>query len=229
MGIVSGEQLKQIKQNMVLLDNGEGKEGFVYKCGDLAIKILKHPVYPHQERGFDFLMRLNAKRFVLMKDKLCENNTVQGFTMKYIENKNNEFHSITINKLLSELTLIKQDLLMFQENKVWITDTYANNIMYNGNLYIIDTNSYLPLDVYTELNDGIHTESEMKNIIYQDNLDKINEGLLGFLSSNLDSAKQKSFNETMKDLLGNCYIGDLLKEDTKGCSSLDEYVKKKIG
>ena len=83
MGIVSGERLKQIKQNMVLLDNGEGKEGFVYKYDDLAIKILKHPVYAHQEHGFDFL----AASFARTKDDILKVRQIieeRGSKMKII-------------------------------------------------------------------------------------------------------------------------------------------------
>ena len=57
---------------MVPIDNGEGREGRVFKYENLAVKIFKYPVYQHQEDGYDFLMNLKANRFVLIKDKFYE-------------------------------------------------------------------------------------------------------------------------------------------------------------
>lgn len=218
---------------MVPIDNGEGREGRVFKYENLAVKIFKYPVYQHQEDGYDFLMNLKANRFVLIKDKFYEQNMMQGFIMDYIENKKSRFEHVNMTTLLSDLTLIKKDLLMFKENKVWLTDVHMGNIMFNGNLYIIDTNSYLPLDVYTELNDDTCTEEQMKNIIYQDNLYMINEGLLKFLSAHLNLREftiqeQHSIYDNIINSVGDNYIGDFLKEDAKGCSTWQAYAKKKL-
>lgn len=233
MGIISGEQLNKIKTNMVPIDNGEGREGEVYKYQNLAVKFFKYPVYKHQEDGYDFLMKLKANRFILIKDKIYENNTMTGFTMDYVDDKKEQLSNVNMPSLMADLHLLKEDLLMFRDNKVYLTDVHIRNIMFNGKLYIIDTNSYMPLDVYTELNDSKYTEEQMKSNIHQENLRMINEGLLEFLSVRLNSlyfnSREKSnFYDIMQKSVSNNYIGDFLKEDTKGCSTWADYAEKKL-
>lgn len=233
MGIISGEQLNKLKTNMVPLHNGEGREGEVFRYQNLAVKFFKYPVYKHQEDGYDFLIGLKANRFVLIKDKIYENSTMTGFTMDYVADKKEQLSNVNMSSLMSDLHLLKEDLLMFRENKVYLTDIHIRNIMFDGNLYIIDTNSYMPLSVYTELEDKTLTDDQMKNIIYQENLQMVNEGLLEFLSVRLNSlyfnAREKSnFYDLMQKLVSNNYIGDFLKEDTKGCSTWEDYAKKKL-
>lgn len=233
MGIISGKQLNKIKINMVPLHNGKGREGEVFRYQNLAVKFFKYPVYKHQEDGYDFLMGLKANRFILIKDKVYENNTMTGFTMDYVDDKKERLSNVDMSSLMSDLHLLKEDLLMFRDNKVYLTDVHIRNIMFNGNLYIIDTNSYMPLSVYTELEDKTLTDDQMKNIIYQDNLDMINKELTRFLSDSLNLWEfsiqdQFSLYDEIINSVGNNYIGDFLKEDAKGCSTWYAYAKKKL-
>lgn len=236
MGTIFDKDFDTIKQKMEKVDGASGREGDIYRYNNLAIKILKRPVFKHLEDGYDYLMTLSTKRFVLMKDKIYKDCHMIGYTMDYIDDNNSPVDNIPMPLFISELEKIKEDLETFKKHEVYIVDVHGNNIMYSNGLHVIDAASYMPLSVYTELKDYSLTEQEMKNNIHLDNLVQINTGMTEFLTNRLsqsftqeerDIFKQK----LLKDLLEcskETYIGDYLKNSSSDSETISTYVSKRL-
>ena len=236
MGTLFDKEFNTIKSNMIKVDGASGREGDIFKYSNLAIKMLKRPVYQHMEDGYDYLMNLSTKRFILMKDKIYRDNHMIGYTMEYIDDKKKPIDGMPMSTLISELAKIKEDLEMFKKNGVYIVDVHGNNIMYNNGLHIIDTASYMPISVYTELKDDSITEQEQKDRIYQENLYQINAGMAEFLSNrlseNFTQTEKNDFKQKLyQDLLEGgqrIYIGDYLKNSSSDSETISTYVSKRL-
>ena len=236
MGTIFDKDFDTIKQKMEKVDGASGREGDIFRYNNLAIKILKRPVYKHLEDGYDYLMTLSTKRFVLMKDKIYQDSRMIGYTMDYIDDSKTPIDDLPMTTLISELEKIKEDLETLKKQGVYIVDVHRNNIMYNNQLHIVDTASYMPISVYTELVDETLTETEMINSIHKDNLFQINAGISEFLSNRLSEKftqkeksdfKQKLFKDLLEDS-PQTYIGDYLKNDFDNNSTISTYVTKRL-
>lgn len=235
--IIKDEEFEKIKKEMTFLSRGKGSEGRVYRYNDLAVKILKNPTYPHIEDGYNFLQRLNAERFTLIKDKIYENNRMIGFTMDFVDDKYEPLDYVPMSKFISDFKMINTDLSMFNKNKVYLVDVHKQNVLFNGSTYVIDTNSYMPVDVYRELREESQTEDEVVKKVAKNNLTHINVGLISFLGYRLSS----KFSEEEKARFGRgliadmggisnnlIYIGDYLQSDVSSFDTLESYAKRRL-
>lgn len=222
---------------MVPVPNGTGVEGTVYRFHNLAVKIFKRPVFKHMEDGYDILHSINTKSFVLIKDKLYENGTMTGFTMDYINDDFRPLDNVSMSSLISDLKIIKEDLTVFLQNSIYLVDVHKKNIMYDGHIRVIDTNSYQPLSVYTELLEVGESIEDKRLDIKKNNLKHINKGIASFLdyrlSNNFSEEAREKFGRglvnKMKEL-GNhsVFIGDYIEYDMGKCKTLGEYVNKRL-
>lgn len=118
----------------------------VYKFDKDVYKINKEICFKYRlnEKDVKYLSKISTKRILLPKKVIYdENHEFYGYTMKYIEPKSKEdINEINLSKLLNELKIIKNDLILLKDNNVFIDDLCENNFIYNNGIYLIDPGSF---------------------------------------------------------------------------------------
>ena len=118
----------------------------VYKFDKYAFKINKEICFKYRldEKSVKYLSKIQTKRILLPKEPIYdENHEFYGYIMKYIEpTEKDNIKNITLSKLLKELKIIKNDLLLLKDNNVFIDDLCENNFIYNNGIYLIDPGSF---------------------------------------------------------------------------------------
>ena len=235
--VIKDNAVKKLKNEMRVLVDGRGAEGTVYRFHNLAVKIFKRPIFKHLEDGFDVLCNTSTKSFVLIKDKIYENDVMIGYTMDYIDDDFKFLDDIDMKNLISDFKMIKGDLGVFLESNIYLVDVHKKNILYDGHVHIIDTDPYLPLSIYTELLEDGESISDRKLDIEKNNLKHINTGIASFLayrlSSNFSEVEKEKFGRGLvskMEELGNhsIYIGDYIEHDAVKCKTLGEYVNQRL-
>ena len=126
------------------IDSGTGAD--VYKFGKKVFKIYK-PVsfkYRIDNRDVNYLKEINTKRILLPNEGIYNSDgQLIGYTMKYLkEEDKKDIKNIKISKLLTELKLIKDDLITLKDKNVFVDDFIDKNFIYNNGIYFTDPGSY---------------------------------------------------------------------------------------
>lgn len=207
MRIQYSEISNYIKDNNKL---GEGKEVSVYYYLDKVIKIFhtdrKTVIERISDTGLIKLTELPLICFNTPIDLIYDEDTLVGYTEKYLEAKENNFDNIDYDS-------IKQDLYTLSENGFCIEDLFYNYIFTEDKLYFTDLTcySYVKTDVQF-----------LKNQNLKRNITTMNNFLIGLTL--FDAFQKGMSNEYTKIYLANEYrlencsdmfYGDFIKKENK--------------
>lgn len=207
MRIQYSEISNYIKDNNKL---GEGKEVSVYYYLDKVIKIFhadrKTPIKRISDTGLIKLTELPLICFNTPIDLIYDEDTLVGYTEKYLEAKENNFDNI-------DYDAIKQDLYILSENGFCIEDLFYNYIFTEDRLYFTDLTCYSYIKTDIEF---------LKNQNLKRNITTMNNFLIGLTL--FDAFQKGMSNEYTKIYLANEYrlencsdmfYGDFIKKENK--------------
>ena len=239
MNIINEEDFSKMQWRMSFYEGNKGEYADVYKIGNLAIKMFYNPQYMSKQNidRFDALNKVETNRFVMPSDIICVDNLIIGYTMPYIDDKKHPLYNVDMTLLVKELKLIKKDVYNFTDKRIAIRDCHGANIIFNGHLYVIDTDDYMPISVYPNFFCELPLPDKGYNL-HNINLYQINMGVINFLKNNISdnfcsSEKMRIdsyLHNGLKKLGGQYYsfIGDFLEKDIDGSETLGDYSKRKI-
>ena len=125
---------------------GEGLEGVVYQYDDYAFKI--HNNWSHKvcldEDTATKLSSISTSRIVLPKGNIYdENHKFIGYYMDYItSNPLSHISNMRMKYFINEVAEIERDIDVLSDAHFDIDDFHRNNLMYDGEIHIIDPGSY---------------------------------------------------------------------------------------
>lgn len=203
-----------------LIDNhflSEGDETFVYKFGKYVYKIYK-PLCLKQrlgEQGVEYLSKIDTKRILMPTDKIYENDRFNGYVMPYIRSCNKEIIKRSKMKdILSELEILKEDLIKLKDNNVTLNDIHIDNYIFNKSMYFVDPGSYEVADKLSSR----YIEILNREMMYDFLIDKV------FLKS---TNTPKNRREVLtKHIPIDEYICDTINHDMDPDETLNHYVKR---
>ena len=199
---------------------GTGLESDIYKCDNKIIKIYKEICLKQRlnEDNVKFLLKIKTNRILLPLDIIYDrNHEFYGYTMKYIKPYNKvDIKKLKMKKLLEELKLIKEDLLILKDNNIFIDDLHDNNFIYNKKIYFIDPGSF-------DIN-----KNRSKTYIELFNRELMHDFLIKYVIF-----RNESLNKNQKKLINelfplDAYICDILEENKIKNESVYEYTKRII-
>lgn len=198
--------------NYIKDDNklGEGKEASVYYYLDKVIKIFhtdrKTSIKRISDTGLMKLTELPLLCFNTPIDLIYDEDTIVGYTEKYLEEKENNFDNIDYDS-------IKQDLYTLSENGFCIEDLFYNYIFTEDKLYFTDLTCYSYIKTDVEF---------LKAQNLKRNTTTMNNFLIGLTL--FDAFQKGMSNEYTKIYLANEYrlencsdmfYGDFIKKENK--------------
>lgn len=158
----------EIKQGIVYVNDskikelGQGVDGIVYKYKDKAIKLYHDDIHIKlhlNKNEIDRLCNLYTKKITLPKEILIHNEIVIGYIMNYVDITNpKNILSSDKNHIINKIKEIEEELILLGKNNFLLEDTKPENLFYNDNFYMFDSDSF----------------------IYEKNLDASNENLKVF-------------------------------------------------
>ena len=179
---------------------GAGHDGYVFKYGDKALKVLKYGIDGRKERGLMtfnkvlyFENELNLKRFVQPIDILLdEDGMYSGYVMKYYKNlvssKNNtgisstNIGDFTCSDLVTSIDELESDVEQLTNKSVVIKDVNRGSYIFSDDfLHICDMDKFLYPNTTK-----VHSNWEKLNYIF---------------------AKMLYFEKNGRELLGKCLNG----------------------
>lgn len=189
---------------------GNGKEVSVYKYQDKVIKLF-HPerkttIKRISDEGLIELGNLNLNCFNIPLDLIIENDTIVGYTEKFLEVEAMDKDNIPFDDL-------KEDLYTLSENGFQIEDLFYNYIFSNGRIYFTDLTCYQYIPTTVEF---------LKQKFLAKNLEVMNNFLIGFLMFDafLPGAKSEytkiyMANEYRRENCPDSFFGDFIKIDNE--------------
>ena len=197
-----------------------GFEADVYKFNNLVFKIYKEIClkYRLNEKTAKYLSDIPTKRILLPKDIIYnENYEFYGYTMKYITpTLKDEISNMSVDKLLSELLIIKKDLLLLKDNNVFIDDLCDSNFIFNKGIYFIDPGSY-------EINKK--RSKEYVEIINREIMNDFIVRYILFRKHEITKEERKKINEYFPL---NEYMDEIMKKDSSKKLYIKDYSKRII-
>lgn len=122
-----------------------GVDGIVYKYQDSAIK-LYHDSKKIKEHlttfQIDILSSFKMNHVVLPTQKLISDTPNAGFIMNYIDlDSEKDILYENWENVLKQIKGLEKELFIIGENNFLLEDMQANNLFYNGNLYLFDSDN----------------------------------------------------------------------------------------
>ncbi len=126
---------------------GNGINGDVYKYRDEALKIFRDNTMPMDYYTAEYLSNIRTYRILLPEKLLFFNNTFKGYTHKLIEKKGTK-RMIMLPKyeLIQNIKMLESDIEKLSKKKVLLGGVDLDNIIFNGELYLIDPTKYRILE-----------------------------------------------------------------------------------
>lgn len=197
-----------------------GYEVNVYKINNLVFKFYKEIClkYRLDEKNVKYLSKIPTKRILLPKDVIYdENHEFYGYTMKYIKPEEKEdIKDLKIDKLLKELSLIKNDLLILKDNNVFIDDLCDSNFIFNKGFYFVDPGSF-------EVN-----RKRKKDYIEIMNRELMNDFIIRFILFRNHKFTIDEINKIYKYYPFDEYLDKTIKEEKNKKELIKEYSKRVI-
>jgi hypothetical protein len=208
MGYKLGQEnvdINLIKQTKI----AAGNTGDVYKYKGVAVKVFKEDKkLPIDEDTSKYLSTIKTDRILLPKKLLFNNNAFKGYSYKLVSKKGTGKKIITLSKeeLINNIKILENDIENLSSKKVLLNGLIPENIIFNGELYLVDPTKYTILDLYST------QELEILN--------KYQLHLLLTKLINIELRKEKVISPTRKD------IDELLsiKDDYESSSSFVQRV-----
>ena len=237
MRIIGEDEYQTINKKMVDTDCF-GMNGHIYRLDNLAIKMFLEPIDITDTvlRQYKILSELKTKRFVMPKDIICKCDQIIGLTTSFIEDKKEPLNNLNMNLLSNELKIIKEDLKLLNDNRIMLIDCHEGNLLFKNGIYIIDTQSYEPLEIYQKSCNKL-VSPERSQTLKNYNLFRINNAIINFLSNRLSG---KLYHNSKTDFVllmydeikqrggqDETYIGDIIEEDKMDNQNFKQYVQKK--
>ncbi len=158
--VILRSNLKVILNIYDLEKVGAGHDGYVYRLGNLCLKLLKHGLDGRKEKGlitFDkaiyFQDNLDLKRIITPCDVLLDSDGVYtGYVMRYItdvtKDSNSPYHcesgDFTCRDLVSASTDLQMDFEELTKKKVLVKDINRGSYIYSYDfLHLCDTDKYI--------------------------------------------------------------------------------------
>lgn len=149
MKLYIGEKLVEFSEkelNKMYVD--EGYEAVVYKYGEDALKIYKSYCYKERlnDEGVTLLSQYSSltKRILLPKDSIYdEKHHFCGYTTDFIYKSSiKDIFKMSIPSFLTEFDAIRDDVIFLSEKSVYLGDFCGSNVVYDGNINLVDPGSY---------------------------------------------------------------------------------------
>ncbi len=198
----------------------EGTEVEVYRFDDEVLKLYKTYCNKNRldEKTINKLKNIDTKR-IIMPNNVIRNESLEfiGYSMPYIESNSLDFFNyMTIQDLINELEIVKQDLIVLSKNQIDIEDINIGNILLGDGLYFIDPGSY-------------NCSKYRENLVYSLNKYTVNLFVLKDILERYSKISKKD-KKILKDIIpvDDEYIGDVLYYDHLPNLTIKEYVHTKI-
>ena len=127
---------------------GSGIDGEIYKYQDKAIKLYNDQITVKMhltKQEIERLSKINTKHIILPKELLLDtNNKVAGYVMNYVD-LNTKQNILLANKinLIKQLKELEQELILLGKKHFLLDDNNPENLFYNYNLYLFDSDSFM--------------------------------------------------------------------------------------
>ena len=198
----------------------EGKESCVYKFGNEALKIYRPTCDKNRlnESSADILSHYSSimKRILLPKRLVYDDGyNFCGYTTDFIYRASTEnLPKMKMEKFLSEINLLKEDVTFLGENGISVDDLFIGNTIYNGDIYLIDPGSY-------------QKNSNGDYGLVRNNLDMLNDLIIDSFFGMVKMTKKQK--EHIFDIMMDYrYVGDFILETADSNENMRQYVKRVI-
>ncbi len=188
----------------------EGNESTVYEYYNVVLKIYKK--FCNKDRltkeEVEFLRRIRTKRILLPANIIYDqDHSFIGYTLKQILSYSlKSICRMKVKNLKKELELIREDIRILSENGISLEDFHYDNLLFDGNIYLIDPGNYKVVE-------------GTKEEIYKENIKLFNTFFLRdilFRIIRLTKA-QKANLEILTDSEG--FVGDIIEPSEKNVSA----------
>ena len=203
---------------------GSGFEAVVYGYNDEALKIYRLCSIKLRldEEDAIRLSKLSATRRVLLPQRIIRNPDTlkfKGYTTKLLPKEEPlGIFNMQMRQFLSEISLIRDDVVELANQGVMVTDFNIGNTVYNGEIYLVDPGSF---QVQRE-----KTTKYLRNEFVRWNMMNLNWFIRNFFVKGvrLSCRFEDIFNDDPEKKI-TC-IGDIIEKDAKCDETLDQYVKR---
>ncbi len=209
--------IRYIEDNFEFL--GDGCEANVYRKDlDTVIKIYKDNNFMRKldEESIKELKEINTHRILMPMEELYDEfGKLIGYLRKFKQNYNYTLKNASGYQLLEEFDLLKEDAFNLASSNYTISDLHRDNIIYDGNLYLIDPGSYEKI-IDEEFNTKIYNIESLNRLIIDD--------IIGY---DLEQFTSKTKARLITDDLHRSseYIGDVIKEELGNSKTLRKYTR----
>lgn len=219
MRIYVGEKLLELSdtdlENMYV---NEGKEAFVYRYGDEALKIYKDERVKLRldEEDTIKLSEISTERVLLPKEVIYDDDfvTFKGYSTPFIDRESSDaIVDMDIMQFVDELDIIDSDLKKLANSGVLVDDLSIDNVFYNGKMFLGDPGSY------------VFVERAFPAKIYRSNMYELTQ----FVKEEIFSMIPLSFEEQVElDIKFDKfkYIGEQIRNSASSGESVKQYVKR---
>ena len=197
----------------------EGNESIVYRYKDKVLKIYKKYCRKDRlnEEDVNRLSSILTNRILLSTDPIYdEDKNFFGYVMNYIRSYSSNFISnLPMKKFLNELDLIHDDLSLLSNNHIDMDDFIMDNLLFNGDIYIIDPGSYV-------FRNQLSVET-----VYKENIEKLNFFIINqLMTCNIPITKKNK--EKFMNYFLNCdqFVGEIMKREINSNDTVKSYVKR---
>ena len=196
---------------------GTFNNGTLYNVKNNVLKIYDKNIEElPSEKTMRYLSKIKSLQIFMPNKLLHSNDNFCGYTIRSV-NKNGRYNKIIStprDQILDSIFSLEEEIKYISDKRVLLHDLDLEDVIYNGELFIINPDKYLVLNSNSDL-------------IYDTNILELNSLLSRLISKELNSENviKKNivrFNNILKDkdiYTSNCdYLDDLLsKEDNIKC------------
>lgn len=203
-----------IKLNLL----GKGVDGIVYKYHDKAIKLYHDSFYIKEHlsiKQIETLSLIPTKKIILPKEALKNNDNNFGYIMKYIDlNHQKNILLEEIYTLTKKIKQIEEELMLIGKNNFLLDDFKTENLIYNGDLFLIDPDSFVfeqGID-FSLKNQELFVWYFIKNIIFSLNSNVSKKEIISSLRKMHYLYKKSEiyyFSDFLKENFGNCSLYEI--------------------
>jgi len=203
----------------IQLDNmyiDEGMEGTIYRLGEDALKI--YGKYPGKDRlneeDAKRLSKINTNRFLLPKEFIYddENNFI-GYSTQFVEDYNfKNARYLSMEDFCDELNILYDELELLNDKLVDVEDFTLYNVIYNGEIYIVDPGSY-------------RFVKDM-GFLHADNKHKLNEFVVWYLLPYITDLSRHKKTNLRRNIDVYDDIVDFMKYESLENESVNDFVKR---
>lgn len=141
---------------------GKGRQGTVYKISEHeALKVMNGDSTSDDLQVARKMSKLSLKRFVRPYEIKHKGSKVKSYKMRHFHNDNTSVIDISLEKLISELKLIRKDVGKLSASGIRLSDVLGHNIavekgkilIYDFSCYTLSNSEYLSTNNNQTLND----------------------------------------------------------------------------